>query len=299
MGAWGAGSFDNDDACDLVVRLEREGASAVLEALQEVTGLEVQDFLHVDSASAAIGAAEIVAAARDGDRSRLPEPTQEWLDEHGSTVASDTMAAMARRAAERVLLRSELKDLWQEGGTGADTAEWEEGVRALIERLKAKPAKAPKAKAGGRKQGFDPGAVLRVDLDGEWHVYARMLAREPKFAFYDCHVTTAEDPLDIVKRPVLFVLAVNNSRHWPKIGHVPLAVAPVPIPEVFVQSVGSDACEIIDEAWNARPATPQECVGLERAAVWSPHHVEERIRDHYAGRPNAYMSYMKVRLGGS
>jgi hypothetical protein len=26
MGAWGAGSFENDDALDFVVRLEREGA---------------------------------------------------------------------------------------------------------------------------------------------------------------------------------------------------------------------------------------------------------------------------------
>jgi hypothetical protein len=35
---------------------------------------------------------------------------------------------------------------------------------------------------------------------------------------------------------------------------------------------------------------------LERVAVWDPAHVEERIRDHYAGRPNAHLAYMKVRL---
>ena len=83
---------------------------------------------------------------------------------------------------------------------------------------------------------------------------------------------------------------------WPKVGHVPLELAPIPIPDQFMQDIVSGACRIVDEAFNARPATPEECVTLERVAVWDLVHVVERIRDHYAGRPNAHLAYMKVRL---
>jgi hypothetical protein len=113
-----------------------------------------------------------------------------------------------------------------------------------------------------------PGAILRVDLGDRWHTYARILGRIPKIAFYDCRVSEPmEDLRAITKRPVLFV--------------------------------GSGQCEIIDEAFNARPAAPEECVGLEGVAVWDPTHVEDRLRDHYAGRPNAHLAYMKVKLPGS
>ena len=35
-----------------------------------------------------------------------------------------------------------------------------------------------------------------------------------------------------------------------------------------------------------RPARPEEAAGLERAAVWSAEHVEDRLRDHFDGVPN-------------
>jgi hypothetical protein len=161
---------------------------------------------------------------------------------------------------------------------------------------KARASKGPKV----RKLKFGPGAVLRVDLDSQWHTYARILARIPMIAFYDCCVSApVEDCLAIVMRPVLFVLAVGRGAskgHWPKIGDVPLETAPILIPDQFMQDIITGACEIVDEVFNSRPARPEECIALERAAVWDPAHVEERLRDHYAGRPNAHLAYMKVRL---
>jgi|GEM_PF-567060 hypothetical protein len=303
MGAWGTGSFENDDALDFVVRLEREGEAAVRAALEDVTGLDARDYLEAPEASSAIAASEVVAAARDGDVSRLPKAAQDWLHGYGGNLVTPTLLAPAHRAVERILMQSELKELWEEGGADVQSEAWANGVRQLIARL---VATAPIAKAQatkGPKVGklkFAPGAVLRVDLDHQWHSYARILARIPKIAFYDCRVSAPEeDLLAIVKRPVLFVLAVGgraNKGHWPKIGHVPPEMAPIPIPKQFMQDVGTGACQIVDEAFNTRPARPEECVALERVAVWDPVHVEERIRDHYASRPNAHLAYMKVRL---
>jgi hypothetical protein len=35
---------------------------------------------------------------------------------------------------------------------------------------------------------------------------------------------------------------------------------------------------------------------LEKVAVWEAEGVEQRLRDRYAGRPNAMVEYFKVRL---
>ena len=302
MGAWGAGSFDNDDAVDFVVRLEHEGKTAIAAALEDVTRLDAEDYLEAPEASCAVAAAELVAATRDGDVSRLPQAAQAWLAGHGDGLATPALLTLAHRSVERVLTQSELKDLWDEHDAGMQSGAWITGVRQLIARL-GTTAPDRKTRVPKRRQAkaiFEPGVLLRVDLDHQWHTYARMLARRPKFAFYDCRLSTpAVDVLSIVNRPILFVLAVNDraSRgHWPKIGQVPLEMAPVPIPNEFMQDIATGACQIVDEAFNARPAKPEECVGLERVAVWDPAHVEERLRDHYTGRPNAHLAYMKVKL---
>jgi hypothetical protein len=135
MGAWSTGNFDNDDALDFLVRLEGAGADAVRQALEEVEGSGIQDYVQVDSAAAAIAAAELVAAALDGQTSQLPETAREWLDENRKSIATSSMQALARRAVERVLMKSELKDLWTEGGASAQSAAWENGVRELLKRL--------------------------------------------------------------------------------------------------------------------------------------------------------------------
>jgi hypothetical protein len=49
------------------------------------------------------------------------------------------------------------------------------------------------------------------------------------------------------------------------------------------------------EKGQIRPATKKECIGLEREAAWDPTHVEDRIRDYYAGRKNKWVESLKIR----
>ena len=137
MGAWGTGSFENDDALNFLDRLEGHGVVAVTQAFREVTSLDADDYVEVDSASSAIAAAELVAAGHDGEVSQLPEPARQWLDKHHGSVATPDIQSVARRAVERVLMGSELKDLWSEGDDDAEAAAWEQSVRDLIQRLQA------------------------------------------------------------------------------------------------------------------------------------------------------------------
>ncbi len=126
MGAWGAGTFDNDDALDWLDDLMDGADDAIRDAL-ESTGA---DPLEAPDASSALAAAEVVAAALGHPAADLPGEVSDWLEEHGTKQAA-ALAPLARQAVERVSANSELKDLWDEG----DPAGWNAAVDDLRQRL--------------------------------------------------------------------------------------------------------------------------------------------------------------------
>lgn len=133
MGAWGVGSFDNDDAVDWLEGFGADGAATLQQALEAVADLDPQDYLEAPEAVHALAAAEIVAAARYGDMSRLPSEAAPRVEEHAGEINAAKLILAARRAVTRVLKSSELKELWEDG---AEAEEWEDDVRELLERLK-------------------------------------------------------------------------------------------------------------------------------------------------------------------
>lgn len=137
MGAWGEKAFQNDSALDWVADLEEEGVGALHEILERVADSSHDEYLDVDDASAAIAAAEIVAATVHG-QGRLNHDAQAWLRENDSALGDDEMD-LARRAVERVLgPSSELRELWDEGGADND---WRKDVDALLVMLGGDPGK--------------------------------------------------------------------------------------------------------------------------------------------------------------
>jgi hypothetical protein len=137
MGAWGPGSFDNDSALDwLSMEFEPEGASAVIAALKRVANLTDDAYLDVDDASAAVAAAEIFAAARNDDMSRLPERLHLIATQSQREFAEPGLPLIACGAVARVLRQSELNDLWSEDG--ADNP-WRAEMLKLSSRLSTTP----------------------------------------------------------------------------------------------------------------------------------------------------------------
>jgi hypothetical protein len=133
MAASGFTTFDNDDAMDWLDGFGSDGASAVQVALEAVTELDPLDYLEAPDASHALAAAEVVAAARDGDTSRLPKDAVQRLKDNAAKINAVKLIAPARRAVMRVLKNSELKELWEDS---PDSEDWEMDVRELLERLK-------------------------------------------------------------------------------------------------------------------------------------------------------------------
>ncbi len=129
MGAWGTGSFDNDDAGDFLAEVTDSGDLALVrEVLDNV--LTSTEYVEAPDACQAIVAAEIVAAAlgRATLAAQQQNDLSRWLASIRPKIDAD-LVAQAREALTRILAEnSELRELWEETD---DFAEW----RALVSEL--------------------------------------------------------------------------------------------------------------------------------------------------------------------
>jgi hypothetical protein len=146
---------------------------------------------------------------------------------------------------------------------------------------------------------FEPGTFLRIPLADGSFGYGRTLVI-PFVAYYDHRTQTPDSDLDrIASKPILFKVAVRYRKpnSYKIIGWKALDENLTQPIVQFMQDVGDfRRCTIFDTAGSSRNADPQECVGLERMAVWEETNVEERLLDTFMGRPNFSVEHMKVRL---
>lgn len=137
MGAWGAGSFENDDAADWAGRLVATSnlgtVSSALEAATESAG-----YLDAPRAAEALAAAEVVAALLGHPAATLPDGVAAWVRERrqSETPPPDPrpLAVAATLALDVIENGSELRELWDEAG-GADAEAWRRTVYDLRARL--------------------------------------------------------------------------------------------------------------------------------------------------------------------
>lgn len=150
-----------------------------------------------------------------------------------------------------------------------------------------------------RKQKHKPGTFVRIALADGSYGYGRLL-ESPYAAFYQYRTPEPDSDLEgIASRPILFKTAVRHLAldSWELIGWRALEEHLCQPIVRFTQDPGDfRRCTIFDTVGNERAAQPQECVGLERAAVWEQEAIEERLLDGLLGRPNADEERMKVRL---
>jgi hypothetical protein len=145
------------------------------------------------------------------------------------------------------------------------------------------------------------GDVVRIAFGDGQYTYARVL-EEASYAIYDLR-TTEDVPIDqVVARPVLFYVAVMDQAlkrgRWAVIGNLPLSGELLNPPPRFIQDPLRYDTFSIYQNGKIRTATEEECLRLERAAVWDSQHVEDRIRDHYEGKPNKWLDCL-IRSGSN
>ncbi|KFA90437.1 immunity 26/phosphotriesterase HocA family protein [Archangium violaceum] len=144
-----------------------------------------------------------------------------------------------------------------------------------------------------------PGSFLRIPLADGSFGYGRVLEL-PIDAFYEYSTQSPDSDLDrIASKPILFKIAVRHleSSSWESIGWREIEESLAQPIVQFRQDVGNfRRCTIFDNVGNSRSAEPQECVGLERMAVWEQHAVERRLLDTFMGQSNDTVERLKVRL---
>ena len=132
-GAWDMGPFDNDDALDWVYELEASNdLSAVKAALSAAANQGA--YIEAPTGSAAVAAAEVVAALLGRASPQLPPEVTSWVD--GRTLAKDdALVELARTAIARVQdsTNSELAELWSE--SPELLSEWRSSLSDLDGRL--------------------------------------------------------------------------------------------------------------------------------------------------------------------
>ncbi len=140
------------------------------------------------------------------------------------------------------------------------------------------------------------GDVIEIPLD-EGTGYARILP-DPLMAFYDVRATAPLDCAAVVAHPIAFKIWVMHSAissgRWRIVGNLPLGPELDVAPWFFKQDALSKKLSLYRDG-AGRPATLEECQGLERAAVWSAEHVESRLSDHLAGRPNKFVESLRLK----
>ena len=135
MGAWGYGSFDNDDAADFLAEVAQGGDASLLhEAIDNV--VTSTEYVEAPDACQAIVAAEVIAAAlgRATSAAEQQDALRAWvmrvrprIDEALVTSAGDALA--------RILApNSELRELWEDSD---DFAAWRATVAELRQQLQA------------------------------------------------------------------------------------------------------------------------------------------------------------------
>ena len=154
-------------------------------------------------------------------------------------------------------------------------------------------AKNNKKRAIRRKVGD----VLRIPLGNEEYGFGRVLP-SVLYAFYDAkshHVLSIDE---IIGRPVLFKVCVMDyavkKGVWEVIGNAPLTEDLLTEPWFFKKDPISGVLTLYRDSTSEEIlAKRSDCEKLECAAVWDPEHVADRLRDHFAGRPNKWVMSMR------
>lgn len=128
-GAWGDKSFDNDDARDWVDNeLKEDGQRAVRNAIGFVVGKS--GYLEAPQCCYAVAACEVLAAARGRPAPDLPKEVAA-LAKTLPTKTVDAVRKDAVKALDKIIAKSELRDLVEESG---GFAKW----KALMDELKSR-----------------------------------------------------------------------------------------------------------------------------------------------------------------
>jgi hypothetical protein len=134
MGTWGAGIFENDNACDFAAAVADGGGIALVDQVVDRVLACGSNYLEAPDAQECLAAADIIARLNGspGEASAYTAAVDAWIGSARASVSAE-MIDKARQAINRVLAPpSELVELWKES---KDFDRWRRSVEGLSGRL--------------------------------------------------------------------------------------------------------------------------------------------------------------------
>jgi hypothetical protein len=151
-----------------------------------------------------------------------------------------------------------------------------------------------------KKQRRIPGSILEIQLEDQSLAYAQVL--KTGVAFFDLNAKDSLTDLHVIlEKPVLFIIEIYDhiitKGRWKIVGTLPIRPDLIKPPLQFIQDqLAPDKFELYDPiSGDIYPATRDECIGLECAAVWEAEHVEGRLIDHYNNRENIWVKMLSMK----
>lgn len=131
MGAFGTGSFENDDADEWVMSFPE--AISVQYLRDSIAKTLYTEYPTSPNCCRALAAAEVVNRSLNRDTTReIPEEIRLLLNKDHQKVGED-LRQMSLDAVEKIMVSSELRDLWAEA---SQLDEWLQDVAQLVIELK-------------------------------------------------------------------------------------------------------------------------------------------------------------------
>jgi hypothetical protein len=129
--------------------------------------------------------------------------------------------------------------------------------------------------------------VFAVPLGDKQGYGVCRLLDELDVEFYDFRSKTLPSVEDVRKASVLFTVWVSTlplkTGAWTKIGHIDVIHH---VPPIFCKQDAVTGALSLVQGGHTYPATFEQCQGRETAALWNSAQIEDRLNDHFAGRPN-------------
>ncbi len=148
-----------------------------------------------------------------------------------------------------------------------------------------------------KRQRRTIGSIVKIPV-ADYHIHAQILL-ETDMVYFDTKGKNNISLKEITESPILFRVATNDNAilngSWIKIGKIEIQDQLSKSVETFIQdALNPEKFEIYLNG-EIRSATKQECVGLDRCAVWEINHIEDRIKDHYNNKPNVWVEKMRLK----
>ena len=142
-----------------------------------------------------------------------------------------------------------------------------------------------------KRQQYQIGAVVKIPLGDETHCYGALM-EEPLMVVFDHNSKTDLNMAEVSKLPILHKILVMRyaitKGYFEKVGKLDPTSEMTKKPSFWKQDPQNFKFYIVDPNYTETEVSLEECSKYEEYAVGDPHHVSERLYDHYHGLPNRW-----------